>query len=82
MVLEQGQGHENSFPNSPTAILMADAASRAGTFKNLKSKQDKKKHNPTVLTFFLDSDHFGHLITLWPNTFEHSTQEQGGMASH
>lgn len=43
MVLEQGQDHENSFPNSPTAILMADAASRAGTFKNLKSKQEKKK---------------------------------------
>lgn len=50
MVLEQGQDHENSFPNSPTAILMADAASRAGTFKNLKSKQEKKK-NHTIQQF-------------------------------
>lgn len=51
MVLEQGQDHENSFPNSPTAILMADAASRAGTFKNLKSKQEKKKN--TIQQFWL-----------------------------
>lgn len=52
MVLEQGQGHENSFPNSPTAILMADAASRAGTFKNLKSKQEKKNTQSKSFDFF------------------------------
>ena len=60
---------------------MPDAARRTGTFKNLKSNQENK-HNPTVLTNLLDSEHFGRLITLWPNTFEHSAQEHGGMTSH
>lgn len=60
---------------------MPDAARRTETFMNLKSNQENK-HNPTFLTILLASEHFGHLITLWPNTFEHSAREHGGMTNH
>lgn len=80
-ILEQGRCHENSFSHSPIALLMPDAARRTRTFMNLKSNQENK-HNPTVLTIILDTDHSDCLITLWPNAFERSPREHGGMTNH